>query len=89
MGRVKGIILLPTHNAHFSDVSDLMRGNGRQCFYEGGHVLTSVAAHFEPGVCCTCWTACVFLVPGVRSSLCFFFFMDKAATVFIFNLGAV
>lgn len=74
VGRVNGVILLPTHNTHFSDVPDLMRGNGRQCFYEGGHVLTSVAAHFEPGVCCTCWTACVFLVPSVLVSVNLIFF---------------
>lgn len=49
-----GVILLPTHNAHVSYMPDLMRG-GRQTlfvmhFYEGGHVLTSAAAHFIPDV---------------------------------------
>lgn len=52
-----GVIWLPTHNAHVSYMPDLMRvGGGWQTlfvmhFYEGGHVLTSAAAHFIPDVC--------------------------------------
>lgn len=31
VGRVAGVIFLPTHDTHFSDVPDIMKGYRRQC----------------------------------------------------------